>query len=485
MGRGARARRGSRAGICLALLAVSVGCSFDRSGSAGGGGDGGPADGGPGQPDAEVTVSCSAGERLCFGHLIETCNDSGDGFVEEEAVACALSCEPNAGDPLCTAPSNLPAADAATCAGNAPALAPTGGTVTVTISGGVERIICTNDCGSGENEILRVAALDQGSDPDIAWFCLSRLSIPDGVIFSVDPLVTSSIALLVAGDVSIAGTLALDGHPAAASAGGGPGPGGGGGAPPAASGAGGVAGAGRCPGQGGARGGNTGEAAGAGGSGAGYAGLGGDGGDGKSVGGGGPNDGTVVPGPQGGANTCDGDDSLVPLVGGGGGGSGGDGSCGAAGDCGWPGGGGGGALQISARGMFEVSGELSANGGAGHGDATGNLSRGGGGGGGAGGALLLEAPMLTVSGLLVVIGGVGGLAGAGLGGDGGGSGSRVGLAAGGNGSDADADGEGGAGGGGAAGVVRLNALIAPTCPGGVTPAPSCTTGTLTVVPDPI
>jgi hypothetical protein len=93
--------------------------------------------------------------------------------------------------------------------------------------------------------------------------------------------------------------------------------------------------------------------------------------------------------------------------------------------------------------------------------------------------------MLTLSGSLVVIGGVGGLAGAGLGGDGGGSGSRVGLPGGGNGSDADADGEGGGGGGGAAGVIRLNALIAPTCPGGVTPVDSCTTGTLTVIPDPL
>ncbi len=481
--RGARARRGSRGAICL--LALCCACSFDRSGSTGGaGGDGGPPDSGPAEPDAEVNISCTAGERLCFGHIIETCNDAGDGFVEEEAVACALSCEPNAGDPLCTAPSNIPGEDAATCGGSAPALAPTSGTVTISISGGVERITCGGDCGSGESEILRVAALDQGSDPDIAWFCLSRLSIPDGVTVTVDSQVTSSIAFLVAGDVSIAGSLVMDGHAASADAAGGAGPGGGAGAAPAGGGGGGGAGSGRCPGEGGGRAGNTGEAVGAGGSGAGYVGVGGDGGNGISVGGGGQGDGTPVTGPQGGRNTCDGDGTLVPLVGGGGGGSGGDGSCGVQ-DCGFPGGGGGGALQISARGLFEVSGALAASGGAGHGDATGNLSRGGGGGGGAGGAFLLEAPMLALSGSFAVIGGVGGLAGAGLGGDGGGSGTRVGQVNAANGSDADADGEGGAGGGGAAGLVRLNALIAPTCPGGITPGGSCTTGTLTVIPDPL
>ena len=481
--RGARARRGSRAVVCLAGL-VLWGCTFDPSGGTGTAvGDGGVADSRPGQPDAEVTISCTAGERLCFGHIIETCNDAGDGFVEADAVPCALSCEPNAGEPLCTAPSNIPVEDAATCGGNAPALAPTSGSVTVTISGGVERIICTNDCGSGASEILRVAALDQGSDPDIAWFCLSRLSIPDGVIFSVDPLVTSSIALVVAGDVSIAGTIALDAHAASSTAGGLAGPGGGAGAPAAPNGMGGLMGLGRCPGLGGghATGGSI--AAGTGGSGAGYRGLGGDGGDGISSGGGGPDDGTKVTGPQGGTAACDGDASLVPLVGGGGGGSGGDGSCG--GNCGWPGGGGGGALQIAGRGQFEVSGALTAVGGAGYGDATGNLSHGGGGGGGAGGALLLEAPTLTLSGSFVVIGGVGGLAGAGLGGDGGGSGTRVNVAGGDNGADADADGEGGAGGGGSAGLVRLNSLIQPTCPAGVTPGASCATGTVTVIPDPL
>ena len=483
MVRGARARRGPRAPVCLAAL-LSAACSFHPSGGArdeGGGGDGGAADGTPGQPDADPTISCTAGERLCFGHRIETCNADGDGFVEAESVACSLTCEDGDGEPFCTGASNIPAEDAAACGGSAPALAPAGGSVKISVSAGVERITCADDCGSGQDEILRVAALDQGGDPDVAWFCLSRLSIPDGVTLTVDPGVTRSIAFLVAGDVTIEGSLVVDGLSATATAEGGAGPGGGAGGPLAAPATAGSPGQGRCPGAGGGRAGGVGSASGAGGSGAGYSGVGGGGGDGVSVGTGAPNDGTRVNGPAGGANTCDGDGELVPLVGGGGGGSGGDGSCGA--DCGHPGGGGGGALQISARGLFQVSGSLSAIGGAGYGDATGNRSRGGGGGGGAGGGLLLEAPALTLSGSFVVIGGVGGLAGAGLGGDGGGSGSRVGVVGGDSGSDADADGEGGAGGGGSAGVVRLNALAAPTCPAGVTPTTACTGGTLTVLPD--
>ena len=470
--------------MCLAALLPVAACTFDPSGSSGGGGGdgGGLIDGGPGQPDAEVTIDCTPAERLCFGHNIETCNATGDGFVEAESVPCSLSCEPNGGDPFCTAASNIPFDDAGACGGSAPALTPTGGTVVITVSGGVERITCSGDCGSGQSEILRVASLPQGSDPELVWFCLSRLSIPDGVTVTVDAAVTRSIALVVAGQVSIAGALVVDGLGATSASAGGPGPGGGGGAPAAEAGSAGTSGGGRCAGAGGERAGGGGTSSGAGGSGAGYAGVGGDGGDGVSVGGPGPDDGTRVTGPLGGANNCDGNGSLVPLVGGGGGGSGGDGSC--AGECGFAGGGGGGALQISGRGVFEVSGRLSAAGGGGFGDATGTLSRGGGGGGGAGGALLLEAPVLTLSGSFVVTGGVGGLAGAGLGGDGGGSGSRVGLVGGDNGSDADADAEGGAGGGGAAGRVRLNALTAPTCPAGVTPETSCIGDALSVVPDP-
>jgi hypothetical protein len=479
--RGARARRGSWAGLCLAALLPVAACTFDPSGGSGTGReDGGLIDGGPGQPDAEVDISCTPGERLCFGHNLETCNASGDGFVAAESVACSLSCEAGDGEPFCTAASNIPFDDAGACGGSAPALTPASGTVTITASAGVERITCSGDCGSGQSEILRVAALDQGDDPDIAWFCLSRLSIPDGVTVTVDSAVERSIAFVVAGDVSIAGSLVVGGQAATGAAGGLAGPGGGVGGAPAENGMSGGTGGGRCPGVGGGRVGGTGSSAGAGGSGAGHAGIGGDGGNAISAGPGGPGNGTLLAGPGGGGNTCDGDGSLVPLVGGGGGGGGGDGSCG---DCGFPGGGGGGALQISARGTFEVSGSLSASGGAGIGDATETLARGGGGGGGAGGGLLLEAPALTLSGAFVVTGGLGALAGAGLGGDGGGTGDRVGVVGGGNGSDADADFEGGAGGGGAAGRVRLNALTAPGCPSGVAPSPSCSANALIVVPD--
>ena len=468
--------------MCLAALLSATGCTFKPTGGSGGGGDGGVADSGPGVPDAEVPITCTAGERICFGHRIETCNPAGDGFVEEESVACSLTCEDGGGTPECTAASNVPAADAADCGGSAPALAPTSGTVTVTATAGIERITCSDDCGTGQKEILRVAAIDQGDDPDLAWFCLSRITIPDGVTLTVDPAVTRSIAFVVAGDVTIEGSLVVDAFGATSTVAGLGGPGGGNGGAPASPGSAGNDGNGRCAGRAGGRA-TGGAACGAGGSGGGYAGIGGDGGDGVSTGGPGANDGTRVTGPVGGPNSCDGEGTLIPLVGGGGGGGGGDGSCGA--DCGWPGGGGGGALQISARGAFQVSGALSASGGAGFGNATGNLAHGGGGAGGAGGAILLEGPVLELSGSFTVAGGLGGLAGAGLGGDGGGAGSRVGLVGGGNGADADADGEGGGGGGGAAGRVRINALIAPTCPAGVTPETSCSPGALTVVPDPI
>lgn len=89
---------------------------------------------------------------------------------------------------------------------------------------------------------------------------------------------------------------------------------------------------------------------------------------------------------------------LIPLRGGSGGGVGG-----AITGVPTPGGSGGGALQISARVAIHVGGVIYAGGGGGDG-----ATAGGGGGGGSGGAILLEAPVLDVTGVLWTAGGGGG-----------------------------------------------------------------------------
>ncbi|CAN5874725.1 hypothetical protein BH11MYX3_BH11MYX3_07470 [soil metagenome] len=137
---------------------------------------------------------------------------------------------------------------------------------------------------------------------------------------------------------------------------------------------------------------------------------GGGGGHGTTGGHGGDSQSCVVVGSAGGAAT--GDDSLAIRIGGGG--------CGAAVSfgCGNPaGGGGGGALQLSAieRVNLHGGGVLRVGGGGGSGGPEcGDGDAGGGGGGGAGGALFIEAPDVTIDGLLFAHGGGGGAGGNGL-----------------------------------------------------------------------
>jgi len=100
---------------------------------------------------------------------------------------------------------------------------------------------------------------------------------------------------------------------------------------------------------------------------------------------------------------CPGPD-LVPLLGGSGGGGGGVGL----GDFGGgDGGGGGGAIQITSLSEIDVSGSalVIAAGGGGLGPDT---ARAAGGGGGSGGGILLEAPRVTVEGVVAANGGGGG-----------------------------------------------------------------------------
>jgi len=152
-----------------------------------------------------------------------------------------------------------------------------------------------------------------------------------------------------------------------------------------------------------------------------------------------------------------------PLVGGGGGAGGADV------DDGGPGGGGGGAIQISAgeRILVRSAGILRAPG------AGGARSGEGAGGGGAGGTIYLEAPTVTMNGVLAANGGGGGGAGDGStsgtrgqdvadrtpGGNEGPGNGNGGLGGGGGGLDGlpGGDGEPGGGGGGAAGRVVVRA----------------------------
>jgi hypothetical protein len=104
-----------------------------------------------------------------------------------------------------------------------------------------------------------------------------------------------------------------------------------------------------------------------------------------------------------------GDGALMVLEGGSGGGAGSPGACAAV-----PGGAGGGAVQVTSLRSIEVRGGINAGGGGGGGgpycmDPEGD--GGAGGGGGAGGAIFLEAPELSVSGVLRADGGGGGAGG--------------------------------------------------------------------------
>lgn len=97
--------------------------------------------------------------------------------------------------------------------------------------------------------------------------------------------------------------------------------------------------------------------------------------------------------------------TLIPLRGGCSGGQGGVGDNGALPSLG---GGGGGAIQISARGLISVDGEINVNGGGAKNSTT---VSGGAGGGGSGGAILLEGTSVTINGALCANGGGGGASG--------------------------------------------------------------------------
>jgi hypothetical protein len=405
-------------------------------------------------PDG-LPLTCTPGAHTCNGRIRETCGADAR-WDPVQATSCDFTC---AGD-SCVGASNVPIAAIAACTSTAPRLAPAVGTkVTLTASGGTH-LDCAPDCGDPQVQRIDAVATLATTSPSLAYFCLSSISLPGGTGIGV-PVTggpAAAIAFVVDGDVSVDGTIDLDGGDATSAVTGGRGaPGGYNGSD--LSGGDGTPGAGPCAGQGGSNSGSSSHWIGGGGGGGGGATAGGAGGNGRC------SNGDHTSNGRAGGSTCS-TDILVPLAGGSGGGSGGDGTTGV--QQGWAGGGGGGALQILSRTRISVGGAIRAAGGAGYG----NSAFDGGGGGGAGGAILLEAPALVLGGALIVDGGDGGSSGAGAGGKGAtGSGGPV------AGASFAANGQGGSGGGGAGGRIRLEGVGA-ACPTTASPSASCTAGAL-------
>lgn len=319
----------------------------------------------------------------------------------------------------------------------------------------------------GDVSYHQVAAQDcGGSSVGIGVFSFKKVRIPDGV--RVRFTGARAAALMSPDEIVIEGLLDLRGSQAEC-------------ADPRCGGPGGFAGGlaqlpnmlGGGPGGGGFGHGIGGDGDEAGGGGGGFCGTGGRGTDGSPP--------QMYPGGAGGKAYLSA--SLVPLCGGSGGGPGGLGKQG--GDTGQRGGGGGGAIQIVSQTAVTIGSTspapsgIQVGGGGGQGDHGTNFNDGGG-GGGAGGAILIEAPSITIgSGAVLAANGgsgAGGLNNVGKdtvnglpaelsampvpGGAGdfrsGGAGGAGGTP---NGSDASGSpGDGGAGGGGGVGRIRLNAL---------------------------
>jgi hypothetical protein len=206
------------------------------------------------------------------------------------------------------------------------------------------------------------------------------------------------------------------------------------------------------------------------------------GGGGNAKGGGGGGHGGA--GGRGGNNgssggNANGDDVISMLVGGSGGGNAGSNLGGA----------GGGALQLVSGTMIGISAGINVGG---CGGGAGTLALTSAAGGGAGGTLVLEAPHITIPGILAVNGGGGGGVNAGEdgllartaadGGNGGGTGAAGATATGGDGA---ASGQAAGGGGGGIGRIRINTrdgMADLPGAGGFSPSPSdpqstCTVGT--------
>jgi len=123
---------------------------------------------------------------------------------------------------------------------------------------------------------------------------------------------------------------------------------------------------------------------------------------------------TGCPSPGAGGSVY-GNEGIFPSIGGSGGGGGG----GTTGSAGGDGGGGSGSITIASSGAIAINGGITANGGNGaHGEIYSPYYAGGGGGGGSGGSVRLLANILSGNGALSAIGGTGGRGYSGYGGAG-------------------------------------------------------------------
>jgi hypothetical protein len=432
------------------LFAFASACSFSTHPAQLTNGDGGT-DAAIDAPPDGLPATCAPNDTACDGRVRKVCGSDGHWDATLDTT-CDFTCSAGA----CVVASNVAIDDVAGCGSDAPALAPpAGATVTLSAAGG-DHIECAPDCGNGVTRIDRVAA-----GGGLAWFCLASIDLPGDVTLGVPATggPAEAIAFVVDGAVNIAGQIDFDGGTATRATSGGVG------APGAFDGADltssdNADGAGPCKGKGGHHDGSSDHWIGGGGGGGGNLTSGGGGGGGQCK-----NTDHTTTGGEASTAACA-TPELIPLVGGSGGGAGGDATINV--QQGWAGGGGGGALQISSRVSISITGAIHARGG----DGYGEMSVDGGGGGGAGGAILLEAPSLSLPGMLIVDGGNGGSSGAGPGGAGASGANAAAIGA----SFLQA-GQGGSGGGGGAGAIRLNAANA-TCGSNVSPAASCAPGAL-------
>jgi len=356
---------------------------------------------------------CNPGEAFCDegGRIRHVCNSQGTAPVNS-GTTCPWLCH----QAECRPTTHLTNSAVNSCNANAPALEPPVGAV-LTYTG--TAITCDPHCGTPS-----VTSITVSNNPKRV--CLSTLDLPAGTQLVAEGGLNDALTLVVDGDVTILGSIFVDGYASIDGTEHGlAGPGGDDGGD--GDGVGGTS-----PSGGGAGGGS-------------YGGIGGPGGVGTGS------------GELGGA--AYGDDTIDPLVGGSGGGTSG---------AMLGGGGGGGVLQLISRQTITVGpvGVLSARGGKG---ADGQASGDGGGGGGSGGSIFLEARGVALQGQLRVGGGAGGV---GFGGAAGGAGASSDLdgAAGGNSVT-----ESGGGGGGGAGRIRISTLVPFLCLAGL-PLDACTVG---------
>ncbi|HEY1812131.1 MAG TPA: hypothetical protein VGG74_07220 [Kofleriaceae bacterium] len=436
------------------LFALCVGCSFHPGETI----DSGMGSGSGSNPDSST---CTPGDKSCVGRDVRTCGADGSWDATQD-FGCEFTCANGA----CVAPSNIDLPTVATCGAGAPVLDP-GPTGTVTYQNNPgPQLSCSPACGT----TMTIAPTEVVGNE--AWFCVSSINVQVGatLVASASQVPTNAIGFIVDGAATIAGRIALDGTNAVADGN----PNNDGPATPA--GPGGSPGANQDDSNG-----KTGGGSGGGGGGA-HKDCPGD----NWVGAGGGGGGDFEIGANGGSALCSDNSNvaaglpgplaynagLVPLVGGGGGGGGGDAT--PNGGYGWAGGGGGGAVQIAARLSISIGGEISARGGNGYGGST---QIDGGGGGGAGGGVLLESPLVTIGGAVVVDGGNGGLGAAGAGGTG-----ATGTHAAQPGATSSSTMLGGGGGGGGGGIVQIRS-VAAACAAGVSPEMSCMVGMLAASAD--